>query len=78
MNEQFTHLLEDEWDYIFTKLEDEQKNNVLNKLKPCDQNDQPSVDEAFNYVLRKGNDGFHRFSRALSDEVCSIWAPSLN
>jgi len=69
MNEQFTHLLEDEWDYIFAKLSDKKKKNILNKLKPYDRADIPSIDEAFNFVLRKGNQGFHCFAKALSDEV---------
>ena len=69
MNEQFIHLLEDEWDYIFDKLPDQQRNNILSQLKPPDQVDNPSIDEAFSCVLRHGNDGFHKFAKALSDEV---------
>ena len=69
MNEQFTHLLEDEWDYIFSKISCEARDRILSQLKPDNQQDSYTVDEAFNYVMSQGNDGFHRFAKAISDEV---------
>ena len=70
MNEQFTFLLEDEWDHIFQNLQPEQQSRLLEKLQPPDQFNLFTVDEAFNHVLRQGNDGFHQFAKALHDEVC--------
>ena len=69
MNEQFTHFLEDEWDHIFSVLNEHQQMIILRELRDNDGEPTPSVDDAFNYVLRKGNKGFHKFAKVFFQQV---------
>ena len=70
MNDTFAHCLEDEWDDIFEKLREKGLQNfVLPELIKRDGN-LATIDDAFNCVMKQGNEGFHRFVRLLAQQVC--------
>ncbi|CAK8684632.1 unnamed protein product [Clavelina lepadiformis] len=71
----FGHFLEDQWDHIFSELEDEQKQRILQKIT---RNSTPLadtnhvnrfIDEGFKSVYHNGNHGFFKFIKELFDEV---------
>ena len=63
MNLLFSHFLEDEWDFIFSKISDRKKENILRNL------DSDNIDQAFNRVIARGNEGFFSFIKALRNQV---------
>ena len=63
MNLLFSHFLEDEWDFIFSEISDRKKENILRDLKS------DNIDQAFNRVILRGNEGFFSFVKALRKQV---------
>nr|XP_026690475.1 uncharacterized protein LOC100185169 isoform X3 [Ciona intestinalis] len=66
----YEHFLEDEWDRIFSKLEEDQKRSIINSLLQSEEDPTEEREEnAFQSVMSKGNAGFHNFIKVLTDNL---------